>query len=212
MNKIIDNVIEAIERAGLVQVEVSARHVHLCKQDLERLFGPLATLSPKRELSQPGQFLSQERVTLVGPKGKKENVAILGPIREYTQVELSKTDCAELGIDAPVRESGDIMGSAAITLTGTKGSISIMQGCIVAKNHIHMTPDSAAKLNLKDKQYVSVELLSERSIIFRKVLVRVSDSFRNRMHVDFDEANAGCVKGFVLGQIILTTSSKFSVS
>jgi len=206
MNKIIDSVIndviEAIERSGLVQVEVSARHVHLCKKDLEKLFGPGAALSPKRELSQPGQFLSEERVTIVGTTGKKENVAILGPLREYTQVELSKTDCAELGIKAPVRESGDIQGAAAITLKGTRGSVGIEQGCMVAKNHIHMTPDSAVKLGLKDKQYVSVELLSERPLIFRKVLIRVSDNFRNRMHIDFDEANAGCVKGFVLGQII----------
>ena len=202
IDKVIDNVIEAIERAKMVQVEVSARHVHLCKKDLERLFGPGAALSPKRELSQPGQFLSEERVTIIGPKGQKENVAILGPIRENTQVELSKTDCAELGIKAPVRESGDIQGSAAITLKSIRGSIEIKQGCIVAKNHIHMTPETAAKLDIRDKQYVDVELLSERPIIFRKVLIRVSNSFRNRMHIDFDEANAGCVKGFVLGQII----------
>lgn len=202
MNEIVDNVLEAIERAGLIQVEVSAKHVHLSQKDLERLFGPRATLTHKRELSQPGQFLSEERVTIAGPKGRKGNVAVLGPVREDTQVELSKTDCAELGIKAPVRESGDIQGSGAISLKGASGSIDIDKGCIVAKNHIHMTPDLAAKLGLEDKQYVSVELLSGRSIIFQNVLIRVSSSFRDRMHIDYDEANAGGVEGLTLGQII----------
>jgi len=202
MNEIVDNVIEAIERAGLVQVEVSARHVHLNQKDLERLFGSGAALTPKRELSQPGQFLAEERVAIAGAKGRKENVAVLGPVREYTQVELSKTDCAELGIKAPVRESGDVQGSAAITMEGARGSIDIAQGCIVAKNHIHMTPDLAAKLGLVDKQYVSVESLSERPLTFQNVLIRVSPDFRNRMHIDFDEANACGVKDFTMAQII----------
>lgn len=202
MDTIVDNVLEAIERAGLVQVEVSAKHVHLSQKDLERLFGRGASLTPKRELSQPGQFLAEERVTITGPKGEKKNVAILGPVREDTQVELSKTDCAELGVKAPLRESGDIKDSGAICLKGPEGSIDIDRGCIVAKNHIHMTPDLAAKLDLKDKQYVSVELLSERSIIFQNVLIRVSQNFRDRMHIDFDEANAGGVRGFAMGQII----------
>jgi len=202
MNKIVDNVIEAIERAGLVQVEVSARHVHLNQNDLEKLFGPGAALTPKRELSQPGQFLSEERLTVVGKRGRKENVAILGPVREHTQVELSKTDCAELGIRAPVRESGVIQDSAAVTLIGTNGSLDIDQGGIVAKTHIHMTKALAAKLGLFDKQYATVVLLSERPLVFCDVLIRVSDNYRNRMHIDFDEANAGGVNGFTLGQIV----------
>lgn len=201
MREIVDTVLEAIYRAGLVQVEVSARHVHLSQADVEKLFEH-GELTPRRELSQPGQFLAEERVTIIGPKGIKKNVAVLGPVRKETQVELSKTDCAELGVKAHVRESGDVEGSGSIILEGAKESIEIAQGCIVAKNHIHMTPESAARLGLSDKQAVSVRLLTDRQVIFPEVLIRVSGSFRDRMHIDFDEANAGGVEGFTLGQIV----------
>lgn len=203
MEQIVDLVLDAMTRSGLVQVEVSARHVHLSQEDLERLFGPGAALTPRRDLSQPGQFLSEERVTIIGPKGKKERTAILGPVRKATQVELSKTDCAELGVIAPIRESGDLAESAALTLQGPVGSITIPQGVIVAKNHIHMTPETAKKLDLADRQSVRVKVLTDRPIRFEDVLIRVSPDFRDRMHLDYDEANAANVTGFTLGQILL---------
>lgn len=202
MEQIVNAVINAIIDSGLVQVEVSARHVHLSQDDLEKMFGSGATLTPKRDLSQPGQFLSEERVTIIGPKGKKERTAVLGPVRKETQVELSRTDCAELGISAPLRDSGNIEGSGTVILEGPNGIITINKGAIVAKNHIHMTPKTAEKLGLTDKQSVSVKLLTDRPVIFQNVLIRVSDSFRDRMHIDFDEANAGAVQGFTLGQIL----------
>lgn len=203
MNEIVDRVVQAIESAGMIQVEVSGKHVHLSQVDLEKLFGPGTVLTPKRQLSQPGQFLSEQRVTIQGPKGKKDRVAVLGPVRENTQVELSKTDCAELGIKAVVRESGNIEGSSPATLIGEKGSVDIIQGCIVAKSHIHMTPATAARLGLVDKQQVRVALMSKRPLTFHNVILRVSGSFRDRMHIDFDEANAGDVEGVTLGRIIL---------
>lgn len=202
MDEIVDAVLASIKDAGLVQVEVSARHVHLSQADTERLFGKGATLTPKRDLSQPGQFLSEERVTVVGPKGEKARTAVLGPVRKDSQVELSRTDCAELGIKAPLRESGDIEDSGAVTLVGPNGTIELGQGAIVAQNHIHVTPETAQRLKLKDKQSVKVEVFTSRPIIFQNVIIRVSENFRDRMHIDFDEANAAAVEGFTLGKII----------
>lgn len=144
MEQIIQAVLDAIPRAGLVEVEVSARHVHLTREHLEILFGKGAELTPKRPLSQPGQLLSEERVTLIDPKGRKERTAILGPIRPATQVELSKSDCVELGVKAPVRESGDVAGSGSISIEGPCGSIKIAEGAIIAHNHVHLTPRGCA--------------------------------------------------------------------
>ena len=166
-------VMNSVHRAGLVEVEVSARHVHLTKADAEVLFGIGAELEPVRPLSQPGQFLAKQRVTLVGPKGRKERTAVLGPARKATQVELSKSDCVELG-----------------------------EGVIIARNHIHVTAPDSVMLDLRDKQVVSVALLTERPIVFRDVLIRVSTEYSCKMHIDFDEANAAMVKGFTLGKII----------
>jgi len=201
MNDIINIVLEAIQKAGLIQVEVSARHVHLSQPDLEKLFGLGAALTPKRKLSQPGQYLAEERIAIIGLKGCKKNVAVLGPLRKETQIEVSRTDCAELGVKAPVRESGDVGGSGAIALESAKGRIELRQGLIVAKTHIHLTPESAGKLGLADRQSVGVKLLTNRQLIFPDVLVRIGD-FNDRMHIDFDEANAGGVTGFTMGQII----------
>ena len=202
MEDIVSAVMNAIHNAGLVEIEVSARHVHLTQADVEVLFGPGSELIPKRPLSQPGQFLSEQRVTIVGPKGRKERTAVLGPVRKATQVELSQSDCVELGVKAPVRESGDVAGSGAITIIGPCGTLDIKEGVIVAHNHIHVPTSDAVKLGLKDKQRVSVEVLSERPVIFKDVIIRVSDNFRYKMHIDFDEANAALVHGFTLGQII----------
>lgn len=202
MEEIVSAVMNAIHNAGMVEIEVSARHVHLTQADVEVLFGPGAELKPARPLSQPGQFLSEQRVTLVGPKGRKERTAVLGPVRKATQVELSKSDCVELGVKAPVRESGDVKGSGAISIVGPCGTLDIQEGVIIARNHIHVSASDSIKLGLKDKQKVSVEVLSERPVIFKDVVVRVSDQFRCKMHIDFDEANAALVSGFTLGQII----------
>ena len=205
MEQLIEQVMDTMTKAGLVQVEVSARHVHLTDQDVEVLFGKGAVLHEKRPLSQKGQYLSEERVTLIGPKGKKERVAVLGPVRSATQVELSVSDCVSLGVKAPLRESGDVEGSGPITIEGPAGSISITQGTIVAHNHIHVPTDVARMLDLKDKEHVSVKILSERPVTFEDVIIRVREDFNFKMHIDFDEANAASVKGFTLGKIIKHT-------
>lgn len=201
-DKLVNSVVEAMGQSGYVQVEVSARHVHLSQNDLEALFGAGAKLVPKRPLSQPGQFLSEQRVTLIGEKGRKENVAVLGPVRKDTQIELSRSDAVSLGVTAPLRESGNIEGSGAVKIQGPKGSVHVRQGAIVAHNHIHMTPEDAKGLGLEDKQHVAVELSGERPIVFKDVIVRVSREFRLRMHIDFDEANAGDIGKLAFGKII----------
>lgn len=202
MEQIIQAVMDAIPRAGLVEVEVSARHVHLSQQDLEILFGPGAALTPKRDLSQIGQYLAEERVNLIGSRGRKDRVAVLGPVRKDTQVELSQSDCVALGVKAPLRESGDVEGSGSMIIEGPCGTLEIKQGVIVAHKHVHVPTNIAAELGLKDKDRVSVEIFSERPVIFKDVIIRVSDAFRFRMHIDFDEANAAAVSGFTLGKII----------
>ena len=202
VEKVVQAVLEAIPRAGLVEVEVSARHVHLTEAHIEILFGKGAKLTPKRPLSQPGQYLSEERVTLIGPKGRKERTAVLGPARPDTQVELSKSDCVELGVKAPVRMSGDVKGSAPIIIEGPCGSIEVKEGAMIAKEHVHLTPDVAEVMGLVDQQHVDVEVFTERPVIFRDVVIRVSKASSCRMHIDFDEANAALVSGFTLGKII----------
>lgn len=205
MERLIKQVTESLEKAGLVEVEVSARHVHLTAEDVEALFGKGAVLHPKRPLSQKGQFLSEERVTLVGKKRKMERVAVLGPVRRDTQVELSVSDCVALGVEAPLRESGDVEGTGPIIIEGPAGSLQISQGAMVAHNHIHVPTQTAARLGLKDKERVSVEILTERPVTFEDVIIRVREDFNFKMHIDFDEANAASVKGFTLGKIIKHT-------
>ena len=174
-----------------VLVETSARHVHLTNEHIEVLFGKGATLTHKKDLSQPGQFACQERVTLVGPKKSIENVIILGPARPATQVEVSLTDARTLGVSAPVRESGDIAGSGACKIVGPCGEVEISEGVIVAKRHIHLTPETAAEYGVEDKQIVSVEINGEgRKTVFGDVVIRVSDKFAPAMHIDTDESNA----------------------
>ena len=202
MRQLIGKVADLIVESGLVEVEVSARHVHLTQEDVERLFGKGAKLHEKRPLSQPGQFLSEERVTLVGPKGKKEHVAVLGPVRSATQVELSISDCVALGVKAPVRESGDLRDAGPIVIETEGGRIEAGQAVIVAKSHVHVPPKIARELKLQDKEHVSVRVLTERPVTFDNVVIRVSDAFRYKMHIDFDEANAAQVSGFTLGRII----------
>ncbi len=202
MEQIVEAVLMAIPRAGLVEVEISARHVHLSAEHVEILFGKGAVLTHKRDLSQPEQFLAQERVNLIGPKGRKEKVAVLGPVRKDTQVELSKSDCVDLGVKAPVRESGNIEGSGSIVLEGPGGTLEIKEGVIIDHRHIHVPEDIARDLGLKNKEKVSVQIFSDRPVILKDVIVRVSDMFRFRMHIDFDEANAAALNGFTLGRIL----------
>ena len=184
-------------------VETSARHVHLSQADIETLFGKGYTLTHKKDLSQPGQYACEERVTLVGPKKPIANVIILGPARPATQVELSFTDARTLGVSAPVRESGDVAGSAGYKLVGPAGEVEIAEGVIVAKRHIHMTPADAEKLGVADKEIVSVKLDSDgRSTVFGDVVVRVNANFALAMHIDTDEANAAAAFGEFYGEIV----------
>jgi len=186
-----------------VIVEISARHVHLTEQDIETLFGKGAKLTFKKALSQPGQFACEERVTVVGPKKSIERVSVLGPARSATQVELSLTDARTIGVTAPVRESGDVAGSAPCRLIGPCGEVELTEGVIAAKRHIHVTPEDAEKIGVKDKQSVSVKVGGERGLTFGEVVVRVSEKFATRMHIDTDEANAAGITGEVEGEIIL---------
>lgn len=172
-------------------VETSARHVHVTKETLEVLFGKGATLTKKKDLSQPGQFACEERVTVVGPKKSLPNVSILGPERSANQVELSATDARSIGIVAPIRESGDVAGSGACKLIGPCGEVEISEGVIVAKRHIHLTPADAEELGVKDKDIVWVRVNTpERKAILGDVVVRVSEKFARAMHIDTDESNA----------------------
>ena len=185
-----------------VLVEGSARHVHVTPEDLATLFGEGYELHNKRELSQPGQYLTEEKVTIEGPRGKIERVSILGPCRKATQVEVSFTDARALGVTPPVRESGDLAGSAPITIHGPNGSVELSEGCIVAKRHIHMTPEDAEKYGLSDKETVQVRIDTERALVFDEVVVRVSPSFRAAMHIDFDEGNACTLGAETYGTVI----------
>lgn len=184
-----------------ILVETSARHVHLSQSDLETLFGKGAELTFKKDLSQPGQFACVERVTVVGPKRELAGVSILGPVRPATQVEISLTDARSIGVAAPIRESGDVKGSAGCKLIGPKGEVEISEGVIVAKRHLHITPEDAEKFGVEDKQNIKVKIVSEqRSTIYDDVVVRVSPKFATAMHIDTDESNAACAGS--VGEII----------
>lgn len=184
-------------------VETSARHVHVTQQDLEILFGAGATLTQKKDLSQPGQFACEERVTVVGPKKEMAGVSILGPVRPATQVEISATDARTLGINAPIKESGDIADSGACKLVGPCGEVELAQGVIVAKRHIHATPADAQALGVSDKEIVWVKIETpQRATIYGDVVVRVNANFALAMHIDTDESNgAGCGRE-VFGEIV----------
>lgn len=184
-------------------VETSARHVHLTESDFKILFGNEATLTVKKNLSQPGQYACEERVSIVGPKKEISGVSILGPFRSASQVELSATDARSIGLPIVIKESGDLRGTPGCKIVGPKGSLELQEGVIVAKRHIHATSEDAKKLGVKDKDIVSVKINTpERSLIFGDVVVRVSDSYALVMHIDTDEANAsGMVLG-VMGEIV----------
>ena len=185
-----------------VLVEISARHLHVSEEHLEILFGKGHKLTPKKDLSQPGQFACEEKVTIVGAKSQLK-ASILGPVRPETQVELSLTDARSIGVVAAIRESGDIAGTNGCKLVGPCGEVEISEGVIAAKRHIHMTTADAEKYGLCDKQVVSVKIPTEgRALTFGDVVVRVSDKFALAMHIDTDEANAAAVPGSCTGEII----------
>ncbi len=190
--------------ANQVLVEISARHVHVSQADLEVLFGKGYELTVKKMLSQPGQFACEERVKVIGTKGEFPAVSILGPCRKATQVELSLTDARSIGVNAPVRESGDIEGSGTCKLVGPAGEVEIPCGVIAAKRHIHATTKDAEEMGLENGQIVSVEIPTSngRNLTFGDVVVRVSDSYALAMHIDTDEANAAGMAPNTMGTII----------
>lgn len=173
-----------------ITVGISARHVHLTKEHVEILFGPGHVLTRFKDLSQPDQFACEEMVTVVGPKGVIEKVRVLGPERKHTQVELSISDCFKIGIKAPLRDSGDIAGSASVTIVGPAGSVTIDEGAIIAARHIHMHSSDAEKFGLEDGDRLYVRAKGPRGIIFGDVLVRAGDKHKLEMHIDTDEGNA----------------------
>ena len=185
-------------------VETSARHVHVSQADLETLFGAGYQLTPKKDLSQPGQYACAERVDVVGPKKTLTGVSILGPVRKETQVEISLTDARSIGVNAPIRESGDTAGSGACKLVGPCGEVELTQGVIAAKRHIHMTPADAAEMDVKDKDVVCVKVETDgRNTIFGDVVVRVNENFALAMHIDTDESNAAACGRNQMGEIVM---------
>ena len=196
----LERLVNAVMKNLFVELEASGRHVHVTAQQEEKLFGH--GLTPQRELSQPGQFVAQERVTVIGPKGQFKNVAVLGPERQEAQVEISLTDGRTLGITPPVRLSGNVAGTPGVVLEGPEGKVELRQGVLAAQRHIHMHPEDAAKMGVKDKQQVRLQTYTARPVVFENVMVRVHPGFRTSVHLDYDEANAcGFQKGD-LGRIL----------
>lgn len=185
-----EEVLIRLPRFLKIPVEASGRHVHLKREHVDLLFGKGYELTPRRDLSQPGQYLCEERLTLKTDKGILRNVAILGPVRKDTQVELSLTDAMSVGVDAPVKESGDIKGSASITIISDLGEVNIREGVIVAMRHLHTTPKDAVLLSVKDQDLISIRIDGLRPVIFEDVLVRVNEKYSTAVHIDYDEANA----------------------
>lgn len=196
----LDALVQSVVKRIFVELEASGRHVHVTKEQALTLFGH--PLTPKRPLSQPGQYLAEERVTVIGPKGEFENVAVLGPERREAQVEISLTDGRTLGIDPPVRLSGDVAGSPGAVLVGPRGRVELTQGVVAAQRHIHLTPEDAARFGVRDKQVVKLQALTDRPLTFSDVAVRVSPEFASFAHLDYDEANACGFRKGDLGRIV----------
>lgn len=200
ISEVAEAVLKALEAEGGasngdVPVGISNRHIHLCREDIDTLFGKDYELTPLKELSQPGQFACKELLTIVGPSLRPiENVRVLGPERKASQVEISRTDSFTLKVKPPVRESGKIEGSAPITIIGPKGVVVLKEGCIIANRHIHMSIEDGQRFGVKDNEYVTVDVCSERRTRFYDVQVRVHKDFRLEMHLDTDDANAAALK------------------
>ena len=185
-----------------IVIEGSGKHCHVTQETLNKLFGEGFELEVKKMLSQPGQFATPHKITVAGPKGKTE-MSIIGPCRKADQIELSFTDARALGLSAPVRESGDLAGSPGVTLTGPAGEVETAEGAIVAKRHLHLTPEDAEKFGLVDKQIIKVRVEGERALVFDEVVARVSPEYATYMHVDYDEINAASLFGAeVYGTIV----------
>lgn len=197
----INQVIQTQKEAAPIPIEISAHHVHLSQADVEKLFGPGHQLTPEHELSQPGQFACAEKVNLIGPKGKIANVRVLGPTRKETQVEIAMTEQFKVGVQPPIRESGDLVNTPGLTLEGPYGTSTIERGVICAQRHIHMTPEDALQFGLRDRYVVRVRIEGDRELIFGDVVVRVNPSYRLAMHIDTDEGNAGNIRTGMLGYI-----------
>ena len=195
-----DTLINAVLTNLFIEMEASGRHVHVTKAQAETLFGH--GLTPDRPLSQPGQWVAKERVTVTGPKGEFRNVAVLGPERTEAQVEISLTDGRVLGVTPPIRPSGKVEKSPGAILRGSNGEVRIACGVIAAQRHIHITPQDAARFGVQDKQIVKLKTYTDRPLVFEDVLVRVSPDFATRVHLDFDEANACGYRGGDLGRIL----------
>ena len=192
--------VEEAVRGLFVEIEASGRHVHVTAQQALELFGH--PLTPKRPLSQPGQYLANERLNLIGPKGQLANVAVLGPERKEAQVEISLTDARLLGVEAPVRLSGDVKDTPGITLSSERSRVHLRQGCMAAQRHIHLTPEDAGRFGVVDKQVVKLKTFTARPLVFEEVAVRVSPDFASFVHLDYDEANACGFRPGDLGRIL----------
>lgn len=195
-----ENLVEQVVGRLFVELEASGRHVHVTREQAQTLFGH--ALTPKRPLSQPGQYLANERVTVLGPKGEFKNVAVLGPERSEAQIEISLTDGKTLGIAPPVRLSGDVSDSPGAVLVGPMGSLNLTRGVIAARRHIHMTPEDAARYGVKDRQVVKLQTYTGRPVIFDDTVVRVHKDFATFVHLDYDEANACGFRPGDLGRIL----------
>ncbi|PJO42151.1 phosphate propanoyltransferase [Lysinibacillus xylanilyticus] len=209
IQKIVEEVLQQVlkdqpssQHDGKIPIGVSARHVHLAQAEVEQLFGENYQLTPKFELSQPGQFAAEETVVIAGPKGSIERVRILGPARSLSQVEISWTDAMKLGVKPPLRVSGDIKGSSPVTLIGPKGGVVLNEGLIIAQAHIHMSPTDSARFQVVDGQSVQIKVEGIRPIILSNVIIRVSERYRLEMHIDTDEANAGLIQQGAFAEIV----------
>ena len=186
-----------------ILIEVSARHVHVTTEDLETLFGKGYQLTPKKDLSQPGQYAAAERVDLVGPRSTLKNVSILGPVRSASQVEVSMSDARTLGLNPSIRESGNIDGTIGVQLVGPAGTVTLEKGLIVAKRHVHLTPEAAEAQGVVNGQVVEIKVhTDDRSMTFGDVVIRVSEKFAPAMHIDTDEANAAGITSTAWGEIV----------
>ncbi|MFH1226078.1 MAG: phosphate propanoyltransferase [bacterium] len=185
-----------------VKIEVSARHAHLSKEDLKSLFGPDYELKELKKLSQADDFAAMETVVLSTAKGSLEKVRIVGPIREKTQAEITRTEARALGLNPPLRVSGEVKGSEKITLIGPVGEVELSEGVIIAQRHLHASPGEAEPLGIKDQDKVAIKVEGERGLVFNEIIARVKDGYQLRLHIDTDEANAAGVAGGEMGEII----------
>lgn len=195
-----ENLVEQVVGRLFVELEASGRHVHVTREQAQTLFGH--GLTPSRPLSQPGQYLAEERLTVIGPKGEFQNVAVLGPERKEAQVEISLTDGKTLGITPPIRPSGDTAGSPGATLAGPHGRIKLEQGVMAAQRHIHLSPEEGKRFGVSDKQIVRLKVFGARPLIFEDVLVRIHPQFKAAAHLDYDEANACGFRKSGFGRIL----------